>query len=109
MDIKKLAVFMKENGAPAFRIKQARDAVYKNFAASWDEVPVLPAPLREALHRSIRIHSVDNLETLVSKKGDAVKFCFGLKDDHKIEAVLLNLMPETVSYTHLTLPTNREV
>ncbi|MEI7529436.1 MAG: 23S rRNA (adenine(2503)-C(2))-methyltransferase RlmN [Elusimicrobiota bacterium] len=94
MDIKKLAVFMKENGAPAFRIKQARDAVFKHFAASWDEVPVLPAPLREALHRSVRIHSVDTLETLVSKKGDAVKFCFGLKDGHKIETVLLNLMPE---------------
>lgn len=94
MDLKKLAALLKENGAPAFRLKQARDAVYKNFAASWDEVPVLPAPLREALHRGIRIHTVDNLETLVSKKGDAVKFCFGLKDGLKIESVLLNLLPE---------------
>jgi len=37
---------------------------------------------------------VDNLETLVSKRGDAVKFCFGLKDGLKIESVLLNLLPE---------------
>lgn len=94
MDIKKLAIFLKDNGAPAFRIKQVRDAVYKNFAASWDEIPVLPAPLREALHRDFRIHCLDNLETLVSKKGDAVKFCFGLKDGLKIETVLLNLLPE---------------
>ncbi|HNW42970.1 MAG TPA: 23S rRNA (adenine(2503)-C(2))-methyltransferase RlmN [Elusimicrobiales bacterium] len=94
MDLKKLAVFFKESGAPAFRIKQARDAVYKNFAASWDEVPVLPAPLREGLHKAVRIHSVDNLETLVSKKRDAIKFCFGLKDGLKIETVLLNLLPE---------------
>ncbi|OGS12397.1 MAG: 23S rRNA (adenine(2503)-C(2))-methyltransferase [Elusimicrobia bacterium RIFOXYA2_FULL_58_8] len=94
MDLKKLSVFLKDNGAPAFRIKQAADAVYKNFAASWDEVPVLPAALREALHKGLRIHSVDNLETLVSKKGDAVKFCFGLKDGLKVESVLLNLLPE---------------
>ena len=94
MDLDKLAVFFKENGAPAFRLKQAADAVYKNYAASWDEVAVLPAPLREALKRGFRVHTVDTLETLVSKKGDAVKFCFGLKDDRKIESVLLNLLPE---------------
>ena len=94
MDQKKLSVFFKESGAPAFRLKQARDAVYKNFAASWDEVPVLPAALREGLHKAVRIHCVDNLETLVSNKRDAIKFCFGLKDGLKIETVLLNLLPE---------------
>ena len=94
MDLKKLSVFLNENGVPAFRLKQVRDAVYKGFAASWDDIAVLPAPLREKLRGEFRIHSLDILETQVSKKGDAVKFSFVLKDGLKIESVLLNLFPE---------------
>ncbi len=94
MDFKKLSVFLENNGLPAFRLKQVRDAVYKNFAASWDDIPVLPVPLREKLKSEFRIHAVEPLETLVSKKGDAIKFCFELKDGLKIETVLLKLLPE---------------
>jgi len=94
MDFKKLSAFLKENGTPAFRLKQVRDSVYKNFAASWDEVAVLPAPLREKLKSRFRVHSVEPLEIQVSKKSDAVKFSFELKDGLKIETVLLNLLPE---------------
>lgn len=94
MDLKKLSVFLKENDIPAFRLKQVRDAVYKNFAATWDEIPVLPAPLREKLAHKFHIHSLFPTETQVSKKGDAVKFCFELKDGLKVETVLLNLIPE---------------
>ena len=94
MDLKKLSVFLEENGVPAFRLKQARDAVYKNYAASWSEITALPAPLRERLMHGPRVLSVEPLEVLTSKKNDAVKFCFGLKDDNKIESVLLNLLPE---------------
>jgi len=94
MDFKKLSVFLEKNGTPAFRLKQVRDAVYKGFAVSWDEVPVLPAPLREKLKAEFRINSLDAVETQVSKKGDAVKFLFELKDGLKIETVLLNLVPE---------------
>ncbi len=94
MDFKKLSAFLEENGLPAFRLKQVRDAVYKNFAVSWDEITVLPAPLRERLAAGLRVNSLDTAETLVSKKGDAVKFAFRLKDGHVIETVLLNLLPE---------------
>lgn len=94
MDFKKLSVFLEKNGIPAFRTKQVRDAVYKNFAASWEEVSVLPAALREKLSHEFRIHSVEPSAALVSKKGDAIKFAFDLKDGHKIETVLLNLVPE---------------
>lgn len=94
MDLKKFADFLKENDVPAFRLKQVRDAVYKNFAATWDEVTVLPAPLRERLKKEFRIHSVEVLETQTAKRGDAVKFCFGLKDGHRIETVLLKLLAD---------------
>ena len=94
MDFKKLSAFLKENGQPAFRMKQVQDAIYKNFAVSWDEVPALPAPLREKLRTDFRINSLDIAETQVSTKGNAIKFCFELKDGLKIETVLLNLIPE---------------
>lgn len=94
MDFKKLSAFIKENGLPAFRLKQVKDAVYKHFAVSWDEIPALPAPLRERLQAGLRVNSLDIVETLVSKKGDAIKFAFRLKDDHIVETVLLNLLPE---------------
>jgi 23S rRNA (adenine(2503)-C(2))-methyltransferase len=94
MDFKKLSAFLEENGLPAFRLKQVRDALYKNFAASWDEVSALPAPLREKLKGKFRVHSLDTAEVQVSKRNNAIKFCFELKDGLKIESVLLNLMPE---------------
>jgi len=94
MDLKKLSEFLKENKVPAFRLNQVRDAVYKNFAASWDEIAVLPAPLRDKLKAGFRIHSVEVVETQTARRGDAVKFCFGLKDGHRIETVLLKLLAD---------------
>jgi 23S rRNA (adenine2503-C2)-methyltransferase len=94
MDFKKLSAILEENGQPAFRLKQVKEAVYKGCAVSWDEIPALPAPLRDKLRYELRVNSLDMAETLVSKKGDAVKFAFRLKDDHVIETVLLNLLPE---------------
>lgn len=94
MDIKKFSSFLEKEGVPAFRLKQVRDALYKTFAGSWDEVAALPAPLREKLKGEFRFHAVEPAKTQVSKKGDAVKFAFGLKDGHLIETVLLNLLPE---------------
>ncbi len=94
MDLKKLSVFLKDNGIPAFRLNQVRDAVYKNFAASWDEIAVLPAAMRERLRHGIYIHSVELLETQLSQKKDAIKFSFALKDGLKIEAVLLKLLSD---------------
>jgi 23S rRNA (adenine2503-C2)-methyltransferase len=94
MDFKKLSVFLKDNGLPAFRLKQVHEAIYKNFAASWDEISALPAPLRDKLKGEFRLNSLDTADTLVSKKGDAIKFCFEMKDGLKIETVLLNLTSE---------------
>ncbi|OGR77123.1 MAG: 23S rRNA (adenine(2503)-C(2))-methyltransferase [Elusimicrobia bacterium GWC2_64_44] len=94
MDFKKLSVFLKDNGLPAFRLKQVHEAIFKNFAASWDEISALPAPLRDKLEGEFRLNTLDTADTLVSKKGDAIKFCFEMKDGLKIETVLLNLTSE---------------
>ena len=94
MDFKKLSSYLAEAGVPAFRVRQVHDAVYKNFAAAWDEVSPLPAALRDRLKYDFRLHSLDPVEAQASAKGDAVKFSFALKDGLKIETVLLSLLPE---------------
>lgn len=94
MDFNKLSAFLSRSGVPSFRLKQVHAAVYRGFAASWDEVSVLPAPLREQLKSRFRLHSLDTLDARISKKGDAIKFLFVLKDGLKVETVLLNLLPE---------------
>lgn len=94
MDLKKLSVFLKENGIPAFRLNQVRDAVYRNFAGSWDEITALPAALRDRLRHGLHVHAVETLETQVSKKRDAIKFCFAVRDGLRIETVLLKLLSD---------------
>lgn len=94
MDFKKLSAFLEENGLPAFRARQVRDAVYKGYAVSWDEVAALPAPLRERLGHGFRLNPLDVLDVRVSARGDAAKFLLGMKDGLKVEAVLLSLLPE---------------
>jgi len=94
MDLKNLAVFLKENSLPAFRLAQIKTAVYKNFASGFERITVLPEALRSKLKYDFRFSSLAMDKKQVSKKGDAVKFSFLLKDGLKIETVLLNLMAE---------------
>jgi len=94
MDLKNLAVFLKENSLPAFRLAQIKTAVYKNFASGFERITVLHEALRARLKYDFRFSSLAEDKKRVSKNGDAVKFSFLLKDGLKIETVLLNLMAE---------------
>ena len=93
MDLKKISAWLKENGQPAFRLKQITDAVYKKGAATFEEITELPEPLRNALKEKFRILAIEPQTILESKTGGAVKASFRLKDKHKVESVLLNLFP----------------
>lgn len=93
MDLKKISVWLKENGQPAFRLKQITDAVYKKGAATFEEMTELPEPLRNALKEKFRILAIEPETILESKASDAVKASFWLKDKNKVESVLLNLFP----------------
>ena len=71
-----------------------------------------PNPDRTLLHESLKTEIERALETLTPREADVVRLYFGLGDQH---AMTLEEIGETfdltraVSYTHLTLPTNREV
>jgi adenine C2-methylase RlmN of 23S rRNA A2503 and tRNA A37 len=93
MDIKRIAVWLEDNGHPKFRLKQIAEAVYKNGAAAFDEIKALPEPLRSALKENFRVLAIEPETILESGAGSAVKGSFRLKDRRKIESVLLNLLP----------------
>jgi len=93
MDLKKLSAWLKENGHPAFRFKQITDAVYKQGAATFEEITALPEPLRNAIKEKFRILAIEPETILESRSNDAVKASFWLKDKNKVESVLLNLFP----------------
>jgi 23S rRNA (adenine2503-C2)-methyltransferase len=93
MDLKKISIWLKENGHPAFRLRQIMDAVYKKGAAEFSEMTELPEPLRNAIKDKFRILAIEPETILESKAGDAVKASFWLKDKNKVESVLLNLFP----------------
>jgi 23S rRNA (adenine2503-C2)-methyltransferase len=82
---------------PKYRIKQANEAIYKNFISDWSEATFFPKDLRDKLNKAIPLKI--EADVLVSRKEDSVKARITLKDGLKIETVLMRhadpLRPET--------------
>ncbi|MBU4350776.1 23S rRNA (adenine(2503)-C(2))-methyltransferase RlmN [Candidatus Parcubacteria bacterium] len=74
-------------GEPAFRLGQAKQAVFRDLIEDWQEATVLPLSLREKLSKDIPLKVV--AEISVSKDKKTIKALINLKDDLKIEAVLM--------------------
>ncbi len=72
---------------PKYRLKQAQEAVYKNFISDWSEATFFTKNLRDKLNRECSLEIEADL--LISKKEDSVKARITLKDGFKIEAVLM--------------------
>jgi len=85
MDISKLEEVLKNE--PKYRLKQAREAVFKNFISDWKEATSFPKELREKLNKECPLEI--KADVLVSKKENSVKAKITLKDDLKIESVLM--------------------
>ncbi|MCX5787146.1 MAG: 23S rRNA (adenine(2503)-C(2))-methyltransferase RlmN [Elusimicrobia bacterium] len=89
----KLAHALSSRGEPGYRLGQILEAVYKRGAASYAEIKVLPAPLREALAPQAPILSLTERRLLVSKDGRSRKAALALADGLAIETVLLKPKP----------------
>ncbi|MBI3299605.1 MAG: 23S rRNA (adenine(2503)-C(2))-methyltransferase RlmN [Elusimicrobia bacterium] len=81
-------------GEPAFRLRQALDAVFKNDISSWEEARTLPPALRERLNREAPVLSGLQERVLVSADGRAHKAALRLHDGALVETVLLRPKPE---------------
>jgi len=84
--VKKTAVRF---GWPAYRLSQAREAVYGRGISSWAEAAALPAEIRAGLERECPVLSFSPVKILSSKKGGAHKALLSLRDGARIETVLL--------------------
>jgi len=72
---------------PKYRLKQAREAVFKNFISDWSEATFFSKDLRDKLNKECPLKIEADL--LISKKEDSVKAKITLKDGIQIETVLM--------------------
>lgn len=72
---------------PSFRIKQAKEAVFKDLAEKWKDVKTLPLDLREKLDKECPLGI--NAQATVSEDERSIKALIILKDGLKIETVLM--------------------
>lgn len=76
-------------GAEKYRAKQVAEWVFQKGAASFQEMTNLSRDLRERLDAAARVGRPHILARQVSKRGDTVKYLFGLHDGQAVESVLM--------------------
>ncbi|MBP7796213.1 MAG: 23S rRNA (adenine(2503)-C(2))-methyltransferase RlmN [Elusimicrobiales bacterium] len=95
MDILKIREHINKKGYPDYRFNQVKDAVFSNAVASFKEIKNIPESLREELEKNFRFYSIKNVMTLSSKKENALKFLFELKDGYRIETMIFEKEKDT--------------
>lgn len=89
MDIKKIEKFLIGNKYPKYRLRQIKKAVFCDLIDDWKSAAVLPDDLRDVLEKKIPIAGIKIKNTMASKKQDAIKALFVLRDGYFIETVLM--------------------
>lgn len=85
MNIEKLTKVLE--ALPKYRIKQAKEAVFKNLISDWNKATFLPLSLRDELNQKCPLGI--NSEMLISKKKDSIKARILLCDNLMIETALM--------------------
>ncbi len=85
MNITKLPTILKQE--PAFRLKQAKEAIYKQLITDWSQALNFPKELRDKLNKKCSL-DID-AQVLESNDKKSVKAAITLTDGMKIETVLL--------------------
>jgi 23S rRNA (adenine2503-C2)-methyltransferase len=85
MDISNLEKILEAE--PKYRLKQAYEAVFKNFISDWSEATFFTKELRDRLNIECPLEI--KAEVLVSKKEDSIKARITLTDGKQIETVLM--------------------
>lgn len=89
IELSELRKLLEENGIPAYRANQVFHAVYKEGKDSYEDMQVLPAFVKEYLNQNIPVFSLKKVNESISRKSETHKVLFRLKDNNKIEAVLM--------------------
>jgi 23S rRNA (adenine(2503)-C(2))-methyltransferase len=89
MNLKKLENFLVKNNQPKFRLKQIRDAIYKNGIFSFREISTIPENLRINLEKEMKLFSFSAERIVVANNKKSIKALFRFEDNNKIETVLM--------------------
>ena len=74
-------------GEPAYRLKQAKSALFRTLIESWKEADNLPLALRQRLENEFPMGI--KAKTFISKDREAVRALLDLSDGLKVETVLM--------------------
>ena len=85
-----LESWLASEGQPAYRARQIRDGVWRQNAASADELLTLPAALRAGLERAFRMDTIAEDEVTVADGGLTEKSLHLLSDGALVESVLMH-------------------
>jgi 23S rRNA (adenine2503-C2)-methyltransferase len=85
MDLTKLNDILKNE--PAYRLKQAKKAIFQDLIESWSKAKTLPQNLREVLDKKCSLKI--NVQASVSVDEKTIKALITLEDGLKIETVLM--------------------
>lgn len=89
MNFERVTEVFRELEQPAYRLDQARRALYVEYLGGWQELTTFSKTLRDTLEAQIPWSSLRPLKTVTSSKGDTVKTLFAAQDEAKVEAVLM--------------------
>lgn len=81
--------WMEKNGEKPFRAAQIFDWIYAKGAASFDSMTNLSKPLRQKLSEEFAFPVLKCVRTQHSEDGETIKFLWELKDQRKVESVLI--------------------
>ena len=87
MDLAKIEKILEKE--PAFRLKQVKKVIFQDLIENWDKATILPQNLRQKLSKNYPIQELKAEKILTSKDGQTIKVLFVLRDDLKIESVLM--------------------
>jgi len=88
MDLDAANAVLLEQGAPAYRVAQMRQAITRDLITSWDEALTLPKDLRLALSEAAPASEM-TIEDVQRAKDGTVKARFATVDGFPAEAVLM--------------------
>ena len=84
-----LEQYCERSGFRPFHGRQVFRWIYWKFPAGFQDMSDLPQGLRDRLEQNFLLEYLSPSQKRVSKKEDAVKYCFHLEDGAAIEAVVL--------------------
>ena len=85
--LEQIQSYFEQNKITKFRFTQLENAVFNQFATSFDEITTFPKDLREKLKSEFSLISLTLSETRESE--DSTKFVFKTNDGNYIESVLM--------------------